>query len=1330
MAFDVSVILPNNLRSGYLQSEFVASGIAYTTNKYSKDPNLDNNRNQLKLGFQLRDKNTRLLVDLVRVNALYISNDPYFEPSSTVRINNWPPKPEEFNSDYNYIYDINASYFFDNSLSQGSFGGTAAGTGLFIINNWALSANGGLSRVYLKAVVEGPSTQLVEYPNGYGIFDTIVWEGEIPTSPASPEFSSLKTGYIGENTIVNFKPSSSSTSQVSNSGISHYLGSLYEVTSTGNTLDLYSAKGSAVKRTISPSASTASTTVTSYSYARNSTISSYEAYSYSLDTNINLVCSSTGASGVAFYSDSKVPYSSSKPDIITQAAFGYTASGIAITSSVTLKIYDQPATSAGSKEIALRVDIPGNSYPTAYFYTIDGGVESAAKQTTTLPNSLLPLFKNGGLLELYYSNVDSTYAQVEGYFTPYEDQSQASKKSYLLAHALVTSFGSTVLGGAFSYHNDGPSTSTSTVKLSELVITQAKNKLSFDLGNASKEDLNNIGYPLVSITDTWAEDLNNEYIALTDLPSGSSISASIGSTYYQINKIDSSDSYQVPGLYELQLFRPSLSNACSLTVDVLHKTDDFYVAFSPVSSYRPHTVNNLQVEWDRPLGSRLLEENAYATSPISAATIVVKFSKDKKNISLLQRNSDGTYNKHTFRSYTPSSTNDKYLIQIQDQVPTNIKGTKKSTSANSTWCLVKKINGQKIDLIGQVQLAKKLNVSDDGLGYYSACGFIKSSYDGSSTTNYNKIYEVKFESLPSLYGKQNDSYDSIKSAVLSPQGLSVDKHYLGIDLLSSATDFVGFNYKNPISSSIAATVSAASDGINYTVSSLPTATVDGISLAGLGVSSYVILKDQLETSENGLYIKTANNSFTKITAQSNKPYEVNGGTVNNNITFYSNQIEQDNQIFDTFTSTAYFKQITIDTISPFVNSIRPSLLEIKMNVLDYENQFDLSKLKVRFYTNTNDLPDSSSPLTDWLSIDYNPFISGFLPASGNNLLQIKLSNSSNQSPLVSSSDKIWMLVSAPFNCSLAEAYGPQYQNRTYITSGKFNNYQLADNLWHKLYARDYEKSKNVSHKSQQHFRLRALSHAKVSSFATNLSSASVVDIEGPTYNGSFPKIENGALNITRLIEMSILAEDTVSGIMAFRVGRDIDNFRTQYTPWMSWNEFVVSETGKYTIYLYGNLNYYDNGAVDSVIDIQNIGFSGPRKIWVQLLDYAGNVSESYPLTFVAQTWGLVDTMPPVGYASFYNPKTNSTTEITNLTKAVVKLDATDVVSGVKDFKYRFVKDSGPDAWSDWEPYSTFKSIDFTNENDGVKKVEFVFRDYGNNAIQPEEKWEKVVRPNK
>ena len=130
MAFDVTVILPNNLRSGYLQSEFVASGLAYTTNNFSFDPTLDTNKNQISIGFQLRNKTTRDLSDPARIKTLYLSNDPYFEPNSTITINNWPPKPELYNSTIDYTYDINSNYFFNNTLNQGSFGSDRKSTRL------------------------------------------------------------------------------------------------------------------------------------------------------------------------------------------------------------------------------------------------------------------------------------------------------------------------------------------------------------------------------------------------------------------------------------------------------------------------------------------------------------------------------------------------------------------------------------------------------------------------------------------------------------------------------------------------------------------------------------------------------------------------------------------------------------------------------------------------------------------------------------------------------------------------------------------------------------------------------------------------------------------------------------------------------------------------------------------------------------------------------------------------------------------------------------------------------------------------------------------------
>jgi hypothetical protein len=37
-------------------------------------------------------------------------------------------------------------------------------------------------------------------------------------------------------------------------------------------------------------------------------------------------------------------------------------------------------------------------------------------------------------------------------------------------------------------------------------------------------------------------------------------------------------------------------------------------------------------------------------------------------------------------------------------------------------------------------------------------------------------------------------------------------------------------------------------------------------------------------------------------------------------------------------------------------------------------------------------------------------------------------------------------------------------------------------------------------------------------------------------------------------------------------------------------------------------------------------------------------------------------------------------------------------------------------------------VDFSGENDGVKKVEIKYRDFGNNITQPEVKWNPIKRP--
>ena len=205
MPYNVTIILPNNLTSGYLQSEFINLGQPYTSNSYSKDPTLDNNKNTLTFSFEVRDSGTRELTYLRRIKTLYLSNDPEFDPVATIAIQTWPSSSYVFDPAYDYEYTLNPLYFFDNTQTQGTMATpTAGGTGLFKVYNWPLSATGGLSTVYMKAILEGPNGTDIEYPMGYGIFDQIRWEGEIPVNPDFPEIPSAKSGFVGKNTLLSF----------------------------------------------------------------------------------------------------------------------------------------------------------------------------------------------------------------------------------------------------------------------------------------------------------------------------------------------------------------------------------------------------------------------------------------------------------------------------------------------------------------------------------------------------------------------------------------------------------------------------------------------------------------------------------------------------------------------------------------------------------------------------------------------------------------------------------------------------------------------------------------------------------------------------------------------------------------------------------------------------------------------------------------------------------------------------------------------------------------------------------------------------------------------
>ena len=791
MSFDVSVILPNDLRSGYLQSEFIASGLAYTTSFSSLDSTFDRNRNSLVFSFELRSKTTRELLTMLRVKTLFLSNDPEFEPSSTVQIQNIPNSPAEYDASTNYIVNLNPSYFFDNTASVELSRSTEVGTGLFIINNWALSANGGLSRVYMKAVITGPGGIDAEYPQGYGLFDTILWQGSYPVNPENSKFSTMKDGWIGKNSICIFNAGSSSGAQTLSTGVSNYLLSHYELSSIGNTPELYSVN-SVIKRSLVPNKGNYSTSIISRYFSRiNSTTYTFSPTSFVAGTPIDL--STTSNRGAYLETSQKVNLSSNKNSIMSQADFTYQGSSIGITSQLFMSLNFNQSLGVGSSSYTVRVDFNEYSNPVSYLYQVAGYTDSVSQQVTNLPASMLPLLKNGGLMELYYENIDASYGLLELFFTPREDQNQISSKSFLLANSMIPALGTTSLSTSIAYQiNDGIG-STATFRVDELCLGTGNSKLSADIGSCDNTDYSLINEPVVAITSTWSTDINEEFKILTDGPLEQNFNYSLSSNSLTLPKINSSATYTLPGLFEVQLFRPSLSNKSSVSFDVLHNSDDFYVAFSPLSSYRPYTKNGVQIDWERPLGSRCDEKYSYTDIPIDASTISVVFSKDKKNISILQRTSDNVLHKHVIKSYTPSATTDSYVIEISDQALHGLNNSSISKYANATWIYIKKSDGVKLDLIGYAQLNLKTSSSAKGLGYFCALGFKESSYSNGS----NVLSNLEFRVLPNISSFIQSEESTFRSFNISDDGLSNSQHYLGQNCVARSTDLVGFNYENP-----------------------------------------------------------------------------------------------------------------------------------------------------------------------------------------------------------------------------------------------------------------------------------------------------------------------------------------------------------------------------------------------------------------------------------------------------------------------------------------------------------------------------------------------------
>ena len=1325
MAYSIKIVLPNDLRSEILRAEFLDLGENYVNKRSSDDPSYDLNKTTLKFKFEIRDVQTRSTVyTLTRIKTLYLSNDPEFNQSSTFVINSFPTS--EYNDAVDYTLELNHKYFYDTSLDQIASTDSTSGSGYFIVENWPLSANGGLSTVYIKAILE-VNNEEVTYPNTGGIFDQIYWEGQVPTTPSQVEFSSLKSGWVGTESLVTFKNASDQSS--SNNAISSYLGSIVEVKKLPSSWNLISATDGVDEfyTSLIPDIITSGSTSLNYLSHRYSRTGSYtpgpaNSHTYTGISKVAMGATSTLTSinkGLFYDGQTALSLTSTNNGFYTQTK--YNLNTVSVGTGYTISFFSNVRTSLthGQQEYITRIDISDISQPKAYFYATSAtGEETSNFQETPISAHLIPKILQGGVFETYVQLFDDTYQIIETYFTENQNtilSDNQDKISYLMARSQIIQ-----LNAASNYYTSFGcfmnGSGTAGIQVQELVAAGGRSIIAADLGDCKSEDINGLNFPISLIDTGWNTYFDEEMRYSTYV---NSLTLTKETARVVIPKCtftgDSGKVYQ-----ELQFLKPSLSNRAKLSFTFLHQCDEMYVAFSPKINQR--LANEI------PIGLTCDPDFAYADQGSLSPAICVNFNATKNEISVTQRNDDNTLSYYVLRSYKPqTSSNDNYTVEILDFNPEGIPGTKQRTAADGTWVCIRRNS----NIEGYIQLSRKLATNEDGLGYYCAIGFRESDYQ---LTSNNYIYTVDFRSLPGIEKEYFNYPETIRSFSMAKNGVSKSKIYLGQTEVSSSTDFQGFNYKTdkpydntPIN------VRCATTGENLaSITALGTIVteIDGVMLSNVAINEYILIKDQIAPSENRLYKKTSPTQYIQFTGDFDyKELYVTDGDINAGTIWYPIRTGSIRKFY----TTSWLRQIEINSISSFMADVFPELFEFKLQWERSEKPFEYEKLKVKFLNNDSangiDLPGTE--LSPWFELDISSITSSsFVGKSNNDLVQLLCQHASF---IVDRNTKYWIAISTPMGCSLAESNGFRYNSGNAISSGSYTGWNLAPGLWYKLFAKYSTKFNNTEHLNYQQFRVSALSHSGLSGNATNLSLPVKTDIYPPVNATSYTSGARPLLSLTdkstvRTATFKISATDSDSGILAFRFAKETDYGIVSFEPWQGWNTFTnYNGDNLYTVYLHGSSRYDFAGAVNNIFQGQNIGFSGSRKVWVQLMDYAGNISESYPQAFVAQSIAAVDTEAPYGTISFYNLEENKEVLLTNKVDSWIKLNASDLVSGVKDFKYRRVYENGPSDWSNWFMYDSYTPIKFTDELDGVKRIEIAFRDYGNNITQPEMKWNKVLK---
>ena len=1287
MSLNIRVVLPPNLKNSYLQNEIINDGETYFTGKASLNPDLDNNRVSLTFGLQLADTDLREPVDLKTINWIKLSNDPDFAVSSTIQIYDFPYATNDANpanvvtgSNKNFIFNINPAAFFDpDNVPLELSRSEEAGDDLFIINNWPLSANGGLSTVYYQIQVQSISGEQGTYPNSQGIYDQVFWQPESGTRPGQPDAITRITGYSGRKSLWRFNAANEAATGLYGTGVARYTADIIELRGTDPGDETFNIKSNIttlanIKRTLAPDYNTyTATTLTRYNYTPSS-----GAYTSDGTVAINTVASGSLASntGKAFYSTSTIAPGTYSPDLFAQSKVSISANdNQSYSFAVSLRIHTtghtQAINSGTSDELEIRIEFAnGNlgTYPRAKLYrrynNVIGIISGPAYQiqTTALPKSIVNHLKQGAIIELYSSdfvrpgdiitsNVFDERRVVRAYLTPESDKT----KSYLLGSAVLATrgyagnIGANVIVEAIS--------GTVSYSVDEIAFGSGRILLDVDSGDCNNDDIQFDSLPTTNTSVLgWQTAITN------------GVWEEIEENNTETSDVDVSDGYHfltaVPAsgraIAEVFAYMPTFSDRCLINFDFLPVHGEFYVCVSPNPVLTP-APGPFDPYNDRPMGVRCDGLNSDTDELINKPTLMVAFDRESSYITITQRKIDNTL---TNKIYLPYSYDDadingeSWKIIISDESPDGI--------GDGTRIIIKRGT----DLVGTSRLEMPLPSSRMGMGWYVSFG-VRSQVDyefrlGHSsasinvlepTAKYGEAYlrNVQIYGLPKKVNSSELDLVNQRHLVKASAGAAYLKPLLGQQMLAGNTEFRDFVYE-----------SWNTVGYSYFIHKFtPTTRVYDLAV-------YPQLIELMVTNSNTDLIEDTLPIFPSI-----QIYTDDAGVI-------------DTPIF-------------ADWITPHTESL---------------------------YDSGQELPPYASP--------------GF-KIPNNNLLQFVLGNETAES--LSTGNNYWIVVKLPYGLNLARAkYSNSFSAYVYkdasntllenVTNGvETSAWRAVPSLWFKLFHAYRERHDNVWDTALIHTRVCAESHALVSSEPSGLSDGVTVDLSAPQYlTTGKPKINLQLKPGVRTTMLGIEAEDSQSGILAFRVGRESDFGRVIYSDWQQWSAFEIGGAVSYTIYHYGSWYQDFYGVADEfttdVDSSQNLGTDGPRKVWVQVVDKVGNISESYPVTVNAQLLAIVDTTSPTAGIEIVD-NAGLSIDFTNTSTVNLKITSSDLITSVKDMRFRLINGEGTSGWSNFQQFSdvftrSIVGTGSTSQFSGVKRIEIQVRDYGNNMSQPTGAWDNIL----